>query len=38
MEPPLQIIATRLAFLDPLTGIAREFHSRRKLESLDFRD
>lgn len=30
-EPPLQLLARRLAFADPLTGAPREFESTRKL-------
>ncbi len=30
-DPPLQLLARRLAFIDPLTGAAREFVSKREL-------
>jgi tRNA pseudouridine32 synthase/23S rRNA pseudouridine746 synthase len=32
-EPPLQLLARRLSFTDPLTGASREFESTRKLSS-----
>jgi tRNA pseudouridine32 synthase/23S rRNA pseudouridine746 synthase len=33
---PLQLLARRLAFIDPLTGASRDFVSERKLSSLDY--
>jgi tRNA pseudouridine32 synthase / 23S rRNA pseudouridine746 synthase len=31
--PPLQLLACRIAFIDPFTGIHRDFRSTRQLES-----
>jgi tRNA pseudouridine32 synthase/23S rRNA pseudouridine746 synthase len=30
-DPPLQLLARRLAFIDPLTGAARDFVSKKEL-------
>ena len=30
-DPPLQLLANRLAFIDPLTGVSRTFASAREL-------
>jgi len=30
-EPPLQLLAIRLGFIDPLSGVPRSFTSSRKL-------
>ncbi len=31
-EKPLQLLAQRIAFVDPITGLQREFESRLKLD------
>jgi tRNA pseudouridine32 synthase/23S rRNA pseudouridine746 synthase len=31
-DPPMRLLATRLSFVDPVTGLPREFRSARKLE------
>jgi tRNA pseudouridine32 synthase / 23S rRNA pseudouridine746 synthase len=31
-DPPMQLLASKLTFIDPLTGIQREFNSERRLQ------